>query len=330
MAIQSDSLGGMDAFKRRIQHGDVIFRYLTMFFALVVILLVFAIGWVVWDGSADARAENGFGFLFQEGWDPVSQNYGAWPAVYGTLVSSGIALLLAGPLGVLIGVFLSELCPLQFRTPLSFLVELLAAIPSIIYGMWGIFVFIPFFVDFIAKPVTETLGPYIPILAAPENVPVTSGRGIIIAGVILAIMILPTIAAITRDVLVVVPNHQREALLAVGATRWETIWLGVISYARAGIVGGMMLGLGRALGETMAALMVIGSLKKEVETSLFAPGTTAASLVASELPNADSQLHESTLILIALILFGITLLLNAGARLLVWQVSRGPGGNVRG
>lgn len=316
-------------FQHRTRHGDSIFWLLTMFFALVVIFLVFAIGYVIWNGSALARSTFGLGFLFQEGWDPVRNNYGAWPAIYGTLMSSGIALLIAGPLGVLIGVFLSELCPFRLRTPLSFLVELLAAIPSIIYGMWAIFVFIPLFVEYFAKPITSSVGNIIPFLAVPESVPVGSGRGIMIAGIILAIMILPTIAAITRDVLVVVPNHQREALLAVGATRWETIWYGVLSYARAGIVGGMMLGLGRALGETMAALMVIGSLKKNVETSLFAPGTSAASLIASELPNADSRLHESTLILIALVLFGITLILNAAARLLVWQVSRGPGGEKR-
>ncbi|NJN67077.1 MAG: phosphate ABC transporter permease subunit PstC [Chloroflexaceae bacterium] len=333
MASQAEPLSGLKTFQRRIEHGDLPFRYLTMFFGLLVILLVVAIGWVVWDGSAEARAEFGFGFLFQEGWNPVNNNYGAWPAIYGTLASSGIALLIAGPLGVLIGVFLSELCPFSLRMPLSFLVELLAAIPSVIYGMWGIFVFIPFFVKYIAIPITDLVGNAttfpLSLLSAPQTAPVTSGRGIMIAGIILAIMILPTIAAISRDVLVVVPNHQREALLAVGATRWEMIWKGVISYARAGIVGGMMLGLGRALGETMAALMVIGSLKKTVESSLFAPGISAAALVASELPNADSSLHASTLILIALVLFGITLLLNAAARLLVWHVSRGPGGNVR-
>lgn len=329
MTTRTENVGFLQDFQRRTRHGDTIFQFVTMFFALVVIFLVFAIGFVVWSGSQAARAEFGFSFLFQDGWDPVRNNYGAWPAIYGTLVSSGIALLIAGPLGVLIGVFLSELCPFKLRTPLSFMVELLAAIPSIIYGMWALFVFIPFFVDNIARPVTESVGQVIPFLAAPESVPVTSGRGIIIAGIILAIMILPTIAAITRDVLVVVPNHQREAMLAVGATRWEMIWHAVLSYSKAGIVGGMMLGLGRALGETMAALMVIGSLKKSVETSLFAPGITAAALVASELPNADSQLHESTLILIALVLFGITLILNGLARLLVWQVSRGPGGEVR-
>jgi phosphate transport system permease protein len=325
MATQTKAVTPLQTFQRRIKHGDVIFQYLTMFFALVVILLVFAIGYVVWDGSAEARAREGFGFLFEEGWNPVSDNYGAFPAVYGTLVSSAIALLIAGPLGVLIGVFLSELCPFSLRTPLSFLVELLAAIPSIIYGMWGIFVFIPFFRDHISEPIATTIGENFTLLGPPF----AQGKGLMVAGIILAIMILPTIAAITRDVLVVVPNHQREAMLAVGATRWEMIWHAVLKYSRAGIVGGMMLGLGRALGETMAALMVIGSLRKEIPESLFGPGTTAAAMVASELPNANSDLHTSTLILIALVLFGITLLLNAIARLLVWQVSRGPGGKAR-
>jgi phosphate transport system permease protein len=306
---RTEQLSTWQALQNRTRHGDTIFWLLTLGFALMVIALVFAIGYVTWAGSSAARTRFGFSFLFQTGW----------------LVSSGIALLLAGPLGIMIGIFLSELCPPRLKAPLSFLVELLAAIPSVIYGMWGIFVFVPFFRSVIARPISSGIGKSIPLLAGP----VAAGRGVMVAGIILAIMILPTIAAITRDVLNVVPNHQREAMLAVGATRWEMIRKAVLPYARAGIIGGLMLGLGRALGETIAALMVIGSVKDKISPSLFGGGITAASLIASELPNANDDLHASTLILIALVLFGITLLLNGFARLLVWQAARGPTGSVR-
>ncbi|HNP87110.1 MAG: phosphate ABC transporter permease subunit PstC [Chloroflexi bacterium SZAS-1] len=322
---QAERLSTWQTFQQRTKHGDVIFWLLTLFFALMVVALVAAVGYVAWVGSSEARGRFGLSFLFKTGWDPNAQNFGALPAIYGTLVSSGIALLIAGPLGILIGVFLSELCPQRFKSPLSFMVELLAAIPSVIYGMWGVFVFVPFFRSWVAAPIAKSVGKSFPLLAGP----VAAGRGLMVAGIILAIMILPTIAAITRDVLAVVPNHQREAMLAVGATRWEMIRKAVLPYARAGIIGGLMLGLGRALGETMAALMVIGSVKDKISTSLFGGGITAASLVASELPNANDSMHESTLILIALVLFGITLCVNAFARLLVWQAARGPVGSAR-
>ncbi|HJZ49112.1 MAG TPA: phosphate ABC transporter permease subunit PstC [Roseiflexaceae bacterium] len=311
---------------QRARHGDRPFYLITLFFALMVIGLVVAIGAVTYNGSALARQQFGLGFLVEQEWNPVDTEtspatFGAWPAVYGTLVSAAVAVLLAGPIGIGIGIFLAELSPRWLRTPLSFTVELLAAIPSVIYGLWGVLVFAPVFRDTVAKPISQTLGEVVPQLAGPVAV----GRGIMVAGVVLAIMILPTIAAITRDVLAVVPRTQREVMLALGATRWEVIWQAVLPYARAGIIGGVMLGLGRALGETMAATMLIGNSQR-LSTSLFAPGVTAASLVASELTNANSALHESALIEIALVLFGITLLLNLFARLLVWQVSRGPAG----
>lgn len=307
--------------RRRTQHGDVVFWLVALFFAVLVVGLLVAIVAVTWAGSAAARDAFGFGFLTSTAWNPVKGEFGALPAIYGTVVSSIVALLIAGPLGVLIGIFLADVCPIRLRLPLSFLVELLAAIPSVVYGMWGVFVFIPFFRDRIATPVSGTVGDVLPIFAGP----VTVGRGIMVAGIILAIMILPTISAISRDVLAVVPAHQREALVALGATRWETIRHAMIPYARAGIIGGMMLGLGRALGETMAATMVIGNTPK-INGSLFQPGTTASSLVASQLPNANSELHASALILVALVLFLITLLANSIARLLVWNVQRGTGG----
>jgi phosphate transport system permease protein len=322
---QAERLSAWQALQQRTKHGDTVFWVLTLFFALLVIALVFAVGYIVWIGSSEARARFGFSFLFQSGWDPNAGNFGALPAIYGTVVSSAIALLLAGPLGIMIGVFLSELCPDKLRSPLSFLIELLAAIPSVIYGMWGVFVFVPFFRSVVASPISRSIGKSVPLFAGP----VAAGRGLLVAGIILAIMILPTVAAITRDVLNAVPNHQREAMLAVGATRWEMIRKAVLPYSRAGIIGGLMLGLGRALGETMAALMVIGSVKNTISPSLFGGGITAASLIASELPNANDSLHESTLILVALVLFGITLAVNLVARLVIWRSARGPVGSMR-
>lgn len=306
----------------RAGFGDPIFHILAIIFGLVVVGLVFTIGIVTWNASADARAAVGLDFLWAVGWAPNKLIFGALPAVLGTLLTAALAVLLAAPMGIFIGIYLSELAPLKIRQPLSFLVELLAAIPSVIYGMWGVMVFVPWFRDAIAKPITSTLGEVIPFLSGP----VASGRSIAVAGIILAIMILPTISAITRDVVVVVPQHQREAMLALGATRWETIWKAVIPYSRAAIVGGVMLGLGRALGETMAALLVIGGVKNMIPKSIFAAGISIAPLIASELANADSEMHTSILILMALILFVITLLLNSLARMLVWYVARGPEG----
>lgn len=311
---------------KQTRHGDVIFWLLTMFFALVIVGLVAAVGVVTWGGSAEVRETYGWSFLWQTEWNPIETDlspaaFGAWPAIRGTLLSSLFALLLAGPVGVLIGIFLSELCPLPLKQPLGFMVELLAAIPSVIYGLWGVAVFAPFFTTYIATPISESVGLVFPWLAGP----VASGRGLILASIIISLMILPTISAITRDVLMAVPNNQREVMLSLGATRWEVIWGAVVPYARAGIIGGIMLGLGRALGETMAATMLIGNSTR-IEESLFLPATTAASLVASELTNANDSLHESALIAIALVLFTITLLLNMAARYLVFLTSRGPAG----
>jgi phosphate transport system permease protein len=302
---------------RQLQHGDLIFWIVALLFAVLVVVLLGAIIAVTWSGSADARHAFGWHFLTTTAWNPVSGQFGALPAIYGTIVSSIIALLFAAPLGVMIAIFLNSLCPAKLRMPIGMMVELLAAIPSVVYGMWGIFVFIPFFRSYISTPRSKTVGSALPLFSGPVNV----GRGLFVAGIILAIMILPTIAAISRDVLAVVPNSQREAMLALGATRWEVIRHAELPYARAGIVGGMMLGLGRALGETMAATMVIGNTPK-IHASLFQPATTAASLIASQLPNANTDLHSSALIYLALVLFLITLVANSIARALVWRVSR--------
>jgi phosphate transport system permease protein len=314
--------------ERRTQHGDALFWAVTLAFSLAVVALVVAIGVVTYNGSELARQTFGLSFLFGTVWNPIDTEvapatFGAWPAIRGTLISSAIAVIVAGPIAVGIGIFLAELCPLRLRTMLSFLVELLAAIPSVIYGIWGVMVFVPFFDRHISAPIVDTFGDRIALLGGP-----LTGRGLLVASIVLAIMILPTIAAITRDVLALVPNTQREALLALGATRWEVISKAVIPYSRAGIIGAVMLGLGRALGETMAATMLVGNSQR-IEQSIFAPATTAASLIANQLTNANSALHESALITVALVLFGITFLLNLAARLLIWYVNRGPGGSSR-
>ena len=310
-------LSRMATLRRRLQHGDLIFWLLALLFAVLVVSLLAAIIFVTWDGSAAAREAFGLRFLTSSQWNPVKGEFGALPAIYGTIVSSLIALILAAPPGILIGIFLSEVAPARLRSPLSLLVELLAAIPSIVYGMWGVFVFIPFFTRYVASPLANTVGELVPIFSGPVAV----GRSLLVAGVILAIMILPTIAAVSRDVLAVVPTHQKEAMLALGATRWEMLRHASIPFARAGIIGGVMLGLGRALGETMAATMVIGNTTR-ISESILQPGITAASLVASQLPNSNSDLHASALILMALVLFVITLLANSVARFLVWRAGR--------
>ncbi len=307
-------------FKRRTHHGDSVFFGVTLIFALFIVAMIILIGIVTFVGSAEARAQFGLGFWVNDAWgyssDAGVELYGALAPVYGTLTTSLIAVILSAPIGIATGVFLAELCPGALRMPLSLLVELLAAIPSVIYGLWGTFIFIPFFRTFIATPISESLGKVIPQLGGP----VTMGHGIMVTGVVLAIMILPTIAAITRDVVSVVPNSQREIMFALGATHWDVIWKAILPYSLPGILGGVMLGLGRALGETMAAVMLIGNTLT-IKTSLFSTGTTAAALIANQLPNADSSLHRSSLIYLAMVLFSITLLLNLFARLMVWRIS---------
>jgi len=258
----------------------------------------------------------GWKFFAAHDWDPVNDQYGAMPFIYGTLVSSFLALLIAVPLSVGVAVFTTEMCPKWLRSPLSFLTELLAAIPSVIYGLWAIFVLVPILRNYIQPFLGKTLG-WTGFFSGPPF-----GIGMLAAGVILAIMIIPIISSITREVLAVVPQQQREAALALGATRWEMIRLAVLRNARAGIVGAMILGLGRALGETMAVTMVIGN-RPEVAKSLFAPGYTMASVLANEFSEATGDLYLSALIEIGLALFIVTILVNALARFMVWSVTRG-------
>ena len=258
----------------------------------------------------------GFKFFTRSDWDPVNESFGALPFIYGTLVSSLVALIIAVPLSVGVAVFTTEMCPKIFRGPLSFFVELLAAIPSVIYGLWAIFVLVPILSKYVGPALQKSLG-WSGLFEGPIY-----GYSMLAAGIILAIMIVPIISSITREVLMVVPQHQREGVLALGATRWEMIRVGVLRNARAGIVGGIILGLGRALGETMAVTMVIGN-RPEIAKSLYAPGYTMASVLANEFSEATGNVYLSALIEIGLALFLVTIIVNALAQILVWTVTRG-------
>jgi phosphate transport system permease protein len=296
--------------------GDRIFQFFMLLCGLAVLAILGLIVFELTLRSAPSWHAFGFKFFAGRDWDPVSEHFGALPFVYGTLVSSLLALIIAVPLSVGVAVFTTEMCPRRLRGPLSFFVELLAAIPSVVYGLWAIFVLIPILTNYIGPVLARTLG-WTGLFTGPLY-----GVSMLAAGIILAIMIIPIISSITREVLMVVPQHQREAALALGATRWEMIWLGVLRNARAGIVGGIILGLGRALGETMAVTMVIGN-NPQIVKSLFAPGHTMASVLANEFSEATGNVYLSALIEIGLALFLVTIVVNALARLLVWTVTRG-------
>src|SRR5512138_1628173 len=313
----------MTRWRRLILHGDLPWKWILIAAAVLVMVLILAIGEMLWRESAAARSTFGFGFLTpttDPNWDPVNDQFQAWPFIYGTLLTSFTALLIALPISVGIAVFIAELCPQWLRLPLNWLVELLAAIPSVVYGLWGIFVFLPIVVAPIAEGLFKTLG-LIPGLGALFAGPVpVSGASRLGAALILSIMIIPTITAVTRDVLLAIPNNQREASLALGSTQWETIWKVLLPYGLSGILGAIILGLGRALGETMAVTMVIGN-SIEGSASLLRPGYTMASIIANEFAEAVTKLHTQSLIEIGLILFFMTLILNMIARFLVWSVA---------
>ncbi len=257
----------------------------------------------------------GWKFFTRQAWDPVSGDFGALPFIYGTLATSLLALCMAVPLALGVAVFITELCPRPLRAPISFLTELLAAIPSVVYGLWAVFVLVPLMRDVIGPFLYKTLG-WTGFFEGSNF-----GVGLLTASMILAIMILPIISSLTRDIMNAVPNSQREAVLALGATRWEMIRIGVLRNSRIGIVGAIMLGLGRALGETMAVTMVIGN-HPDISKSLFAPGYTLASVIANEFSEATGDLYLSALIEIGLALFLVTIVVNAIARLMVWAVTR--------
>ena len=297
--------------------GDRIYEILTTACALVIPALVIAIAIAIFAAAWPAFAKVGLSIVTSSDWDVRAGRFGAAPAIFGTVVSSVVALIIATPLAIGVAVFLSEFSPTWLRQPIGFLVDLLAAVPSVVYGLWGIFVLLPLLREKLMPFLRDTLHlGATPLFSGPAY-----GPSMLAAGIILAIMALPYISSVSREVLLAVPRSQREAALALGATRWEMIRDAVIPYAKSGIIGGIMLGLGRALGETMAVTMVIGN-RLEISSSLFAPGYTMASLIANQFGEATSDLHLSALMAVGAILFVLTLIVNAVARWLVWQVSR--------
>jgi phosphate transport system permease protein len=310
--------------KQRTHHGDIPWSVLINLTSLIVLALVLAIGWMLWQQSAEARSKLGWGFILPTAnatWDPISGVFQSWAFIYGTLITSIFAIILAVPISIGIAIFLAELCPERIRIPLNWMIELLAAIPSVVYGLWGIFIFLPKVVVPVGQGLFAAFG-QVPLLNSFFTGPIPlSGSSRLAAAMILTIMIIPTITAVTRDVLLAIPNSQREAAMGIGATRWEMIWQVLLPFGLSGILGAVILGLGRALGETMAVTMVIGN-SLEATNSLLKPGSTMSSLLANQFNEAVSQLHTGAMIEIGLTLFIITLVLSLIARLLVWQVAR--------
>jgi phosphate transport system permease protein len=296
--------------------ADNAFQGVMLICALSIFAIVVFIFYILISRSKLSLSQFGFKFFTHSEWDPVSGDFGALPFIFGTLATSFLALLMAVPLALGVAVFLTELCPRPLRAPISFLTELLAAIPSVVYGLWAVFVLVPIMRDTLGPFLVKTLG-WTGFFGGPNF-----GVGLLTASIILAIMILPIISSLTRDIMNAVPISQREGVLALGATRWEMIRIGVLRNSRIGIVGAIMLGLGRALGETMAVTMVIGN-HPVITKSLFAPGYTLASVIANEFSEASGDLYLSSLIEIGLALFLVTIVVNAIARLMVWAVTRG-------
>lgn len=297
--------------------GDRIYRFTTTAFALSIPLLLVLLAFEVAVAAWPALKAFHLRFLTSSAWDAVNGTFGAAPAIYGTIVSSLLALLIATPLAIGVAIFLSEFAPPWLRQPVAFLVDLLAAIPSVVYGLWGIFVLVPFLREQVMPFLADRLHlGDTPLFSGPAY-----GPSMLAAGLILAIMVLPYISSVTREVLMAVPRSQREAALALGATRWEMIWGAVLPYASSGVMGSVILGLGRALGETMAVTMVIGN-RHEISSSLFAPGYTMASVIANEFSEATNDMHLSALMAVGAVLLAITLVVNIIARWLVWRVER--------
>src|SRR6059058_2482882 len=294
--------------------GDAIFRIAMFTIALSLVLIVAAMIVALAAHSTLSIRQFGFGFLSNREWDPVKGKFGALAFIYGTIVSSLIALIISVPVSLGIAVFLVEQAPPFVSRPITFLVELLAAIPSVVYGLWGIFVLAPFLREHVEPHLGRWFG-WLPLFQGP-----ITGIGLLTGGVILAIMVTPIISAVVRDVLAAVPSTQREAALALGATKWETTMV-VLANGAPGIAGAVILGLGRAIGETMAVTMVIGN-RPEISASLFQPSYTLASVIANEFTEATADIYLSSLVELGLILFLVTFVVNAFARLLVWRVTR--------
>jgi phosphate transport system permease protein len=298
--------------------GDILFKNLTLTFAFSIIVIMMAIAWQLWKNSALARHAFAWGFLGKQIWDPVAEQFSALPFMYGTLLSSLVALLIAVPLGVGVAIFLSELAPRKVSETCAFLIELLAAIPSVVYGLIGVFVLVPWMRVHLQPFLINTLG-FLPFFKGPAY-----GVGLLTAGIVLAIMIIPFITTISREVFMAVPLPMKEAAMALGATHWEVVRLVVLPYARSGMIGSIFLALGRALGETMAVTMVIGNVP-QIKASLLAPSYTMAAVLANEFTEATSDLYVHALIEIGLVLFGITILVNGIGRLVLIRMKTDGG-----
>jgi phosphate transport system permease protein len=303
----------------RLRWGDALFHQLTRAAAAGVLILLSGVIISLIHGSLPALRAFGFNFLIEDRWNPVTEKFGALAPIYGTIVTSFLAMLIAVPVGLLISVFLTELCPLWLRRPIGIAIELLAGIPSIIYGIWGLFVFAPFLQQTLQPFLIEVFG-YVPglslLFAGPPY-----GIGILTASLVLAIMVLPFITSISRDVFEAVPPVLKEAAYGVGCTTWEVVRYVVLPYARVGVIGGVMLGLGRALGETMAVTFVIGNAHR-ISASILAPGTTISATIANEFTEAVGDLYTSSLIALGLILFAITFIVLAAARYLLLRIEQ--------
>jgi phosphate transport system permease protein len=320
--IDENALTARAQTTRRAGRGDARFHFFTWLAAALVLLIFIGVITALVIGAMPAFKAFGFGFLTTEIWSPAHERFGALASIYGTLVTSFLAMLVAVPVGIGVAIFLTELCPRMLRRPIGIAIELLAGIPSIIYGIWGLFVFAPWFQDHIQ----------LPVISATAGIPIIGtlfggspyGIGVITASLILSIMILPFISAVTRDVFETVPAMLKEATYGLGCTTWEVMWRVVLPFARSGVVGGAMLALGRALGETMAVTFVIGNAHK-IDPSLFAPGTTISATIANEFTEATTELYTSSLISLGLILFFITFIVLASAQLMLRGMERRAG-----
>ena len=312
-------VSGSRSFISRLLSGDEIVRLVTLLFAVCVVGVTLLLVFELWVGSALPRHKFGFSFFITKVWDPIFDQFGALPFIYGTLVTAGVALVIAVPLGIGAAIFLAELAPARVSDTLEFFIDLLAAVPCVIYGLLGVFIVIPLMRDYIQPALKSTLG-FLPLFSGPAY-----GVGFFTAGLVLAIMVIPYIISVSREVLLSVPRDQREAALAIGSTRWESTWKVVIPFARTGIMGSIFLALARALGETMAVTMVIGNTPT-ISASLFSPGYSIAAVIANEFTEATGDLYLQSLIELGLVLFLLTFVLNGLARLLIIATSqRGSG-----
>jgi phosphate transport system permease protein len=312
-------VAGSRSFLSRLREGDEIVRLITSLFAASVVFITLLLVFELWQGSVLPRHKFGLAFFVTRVWDPVFDQFGALPFIYGTVVTSAVALLIAVPLGIGAAIFLAELAPARVSDTLEFFIDLLAAVPSVIYGLLGVFIVVPLMREYVQPGLKNTLG-FLPFFKGPAY-----GLGFLTAGIVLAIMVIPYIISVSREVLLSVPRDQREAALALGSTRWESTWKVVVPFARAGIMGSIFLALARALGETMAVSMVIGNAPA-ISASLFSPGDSIASIIANQFSEATGELYTQSLIELGLVLFLLTFILNGLARILILATSqRGSG-----